>query len=377
LPAPSTPTLRKENELPELVLFVIGSTRKNSEWYKGSLADVYGLTILSVAYPLFPVGPDSSGGAEQILSLLDREIVRSGGRSLVIGATGSTVAGQLVATPSASGLMTDAAREDAHQQHRAAIKKTLDQQPVDLIHFHGLDFDSYAPDADVPMLATLHLPIAWYPPSAFARDNVRLICVSQSQAAGTGLPVVPNGIDIGRYGTAAKQDYLLWMGRICPEKGVHIALEVAHALDMHLLIAGPVHSFESHRNYFDQRVMPLLDEHRRYLGPAAGEEKSRLIAGARCLLIPSLVAETSSLVAMEAISSGTPVIAFSHGALPEVVDHRKTGFIVNSPSEMAEAVTRIGTISPEVCRSTATARFAASRMACDYFKLYSSLARSR
>ena len=295
----------------------------------------------------------------------------------MIGAAGSAITGQLIATPIANSLMTGSVRDEAHREHRAAIDRALHEQRVDLIHFHGLDFDNYVPEGDVPMVATLHLPLAWYRPSALARHDVRLICVSESQAAGSGLSFVRNGIDIGRFETAAKQDYLLWMGRICPEKGVHIALEVAHALEMPLLVAGPVHAFESHQSYFANEVMPLLDDQRRYLGSVAGEEKSRLISAARCVLIPSLVAETSSLVAMEAISSGTPVVAFANGALPEVVDHGRTGLIVRSQSEMAESVMRIGTISSHFCRSIATAKFAASRMARDYFKIYSSLVRSR
>jgi glycosyltransferase involved in cell wall biosynthesis len=94
---------------------------------------------------------------------------------------------------------------------------------------------------------------------------------------------------------------------------------------------------------------------------------------AKCLLIPSLVAETSSLVAMEAMSSGTPVIAFRSGALPEVVQHGVTGFIVDSPHEMAASTEKLDAISPETCREEARTRFDASKMVRDYIKLYDSL----
>jgi glycosyltransferase involved in cell wall biosynthesis len=163
------------------------------------------------------------------------------------------------------------------------------------------------------------------------------------------------------------------LGRICPEKGVHIALEVAHELDLPMVIAGPVHPFQDHQVYFSERVRPLLDDKRRYTGPVNLEQKIELLAGARCLLIPSLVAETSSLVAMEAISSGTPVVAFRSGALPEVVSHEVTGFIVESQDQMRDAVAHVGDISPEVCRETAITRFDALRMVDDYIKLYASL----
>jgi glycosyltransferase involved in cell wall biosynthesis len=335
------------------------------------------LCVLSVAYPLFPVGPDSSGGAEQILFLLDREIVRRGRRSLVIGASGSEISGQLIATAASNGLITDAVRADAHRQHRIAIETAIKEHDVDLIHFHGLDFDHHVPKTSLPMLVTLHLPLAWYSPAALARRDVLPICVSRSQAADTGFPVVSNGIDLARFNTAKKSDFLLWMGRICPEKGTHIALQVAHALSMPLVVAGPVHAFESHQTYFHDQVKPLLDRDRRCLGSVGGHEKYRLLAEARCVLIPSLVAETSSLVAMEAIASGTPVIAFPNGALPEIVDNGRTGFIVESESEMIEAVQKLDSISPDVCTSTAETRFDVRRMADDYFNVYASLVRSR
>lgn len=318
------------------------NVRHAIEWYK----DI--LTVLSVAYPLFPVGPDSAGGAEQILYLLDREIVRSGRRSLVVAKPDSSISGELV----------------------PSIEEALRENSIDLIHFHGLDFNDHVPETNVRMLATMHLPLAWYPQEALLRSGVEKICVSRAQASATGFPVVLNGIDVARFHTAPKRDYLLWMGRICPEKGVHIALEVARERDLPLYIAGPVHPFESHQEYFRDKVQPLFDSRRQYLGAVSGEHKNRLLAEASCLLIPSLVAETSSLVAMEAISSGTPVIAYGNGALPEVVDHGETGFIVHSQGEMSSALDRIGLISPEICRQTAEARFDASRMAQDYFNLY-------
>jgi glycosyltransferase involved in cell wall biosynthesis len=125
--------------------------------------------------------------------------------------------------------------------------------------------------------------------------------------------------------------------------------------------------------YFSEHVRPLLDDKRTYAGPVGLEQKLELLAGARCLLIPSLVAETSSLVAMEAISSGIPVVAFRSGALPEVVTHEVTGFIVDSQDEMREAVMHVAEISPDVCHETAKARFNASRMVDDYVRLYAAL----
>jgi glycosyltransferase involved in cell wall biosynthesis len=98
--------------------------------------------------------------------------------------------------------------------------------------------------------------------------------------------------------------------------------------------------------------------------------KRQLLADARCLLIPSTVAETSSLVAMEAFAAGTPVVAFGAGALPEIVEHGRNGFLVHDAHEMAEAIGKTAGLDPEACRSSARSRFSADRMVQRYFETY-------
>ncbi|MFL6416907.1 MAG: glycosyltransferase, partial [Bryobacteraceae bacterium] len=166
---------------------------------------------------------------------------------------------------------------------------------------------------------------------------------------------------------------LLWLGRICPEKGTHLALRVARQADVPLIVAGPVHPFAYHRDYFQREVQPLLDCQRVYVGPVDLDEKAKLLSSARALLIPSLAAETSSLVAMEAASSGTPVIAFRSGALPEIVRHESTGFIAEDVSGMIEWVKRTDDISPTRCREYALENFSSERMIEDYIRLYGDL----
>ncbi len=336
------------------------------------------MTILSVAYPLFAVGPDSGGGAEQILFLVERELARRGHHSIVVAAQGSRVSGELIETPAFDGQITDAVRASAQRVHFGCIQEALRGRSIDLIHFHGMDFYAYLPEARVQKLATLHLPLEWYPKSIFNLPDVELNCVSQAQADsapdGRKLPVVRNGIDVERYSAATgTRTFLLWIGRICPEKGVHIALRIAHRLDIPMVVAGPVHPFYDHQKYFSEQVEPLLDEQRRYAGPVGVEQKIDLFANAKCLLLPNLVAETSSLVAMEAIGSGTPVVAYRAGALPEVIEDRRTGFIVDSEEEMLKAVARVDEISAETCRSSARTRFDACRMAKEYLDLYGAM----
>lgn len=329
------------------------------------------MRILSVGYPLFPVAPDASGGAEQILLLLTQGLVRRGCESYVVAARGSKIAGQLVETPIVAGEITDAHRARAQKSHLNAINTALSKFSFDLIHFHGLDFHAYIPDTDVPMLGTLHLPLSWYPASVFEQRRVKLNCVSKAQAADTGLPVVMNGINVDRYRPAKRiGDYVLWLGRVCPEKGVHLALDAAKKAGVRLVVAGPVHPFALHQEYFRNEVEPRLDNERQYVGPVQGAAKERLLAEARCLAVTSLVAETCSLVAMEAISSGTPVVALNSGALPEILEQGLTGFVTDSIDEMSRLFAEAGKLSRTACRQYAREHFAASRMVSDYLALY-------
>ena len=119
-------------------------------------------------------------------------------------------------------------------------------------------------------------------------------------------------------------------------------------------------------------MQPKLDRLRRFLGPVGFRRKRRLLAGARCLLVPSVAPETSSLVAMEA-AAGTPVIAFPNGALGEIVEHERTGFLVNSFEELTTAITRAHEIEPETCRAVAHARFSEASMVERYIELYGRL----
>lgn len=333
------------------------------------------MRVLSVGYPLMPVGPDSGGGAEQILSLLERGLVDAGHESIVVAAEGSDTRSELIKTPAPAVEITDQTRQWAQGIHRAFIKQALKTRSIDLIHFHGLDFHCYIPQSNTPVLATLHLPVSWYPPWILNAPDLRLNCVSAAQAESAPgakrLPVVSNGVDLDRYARPRQNgEYCLVLARICPEKGIDIALRAAHLFDIPMLVAGPVHPFRDHQVYFAERVEPLLDAKRKYMGPVGINEKPGLLANARCLLIPSAVAETSSLVAMEALSAGTPVIAFRSGALPEVVEHGVTGLIIDSEDQIGNAWNSVAGIRPDTCRAQARLRFDSRRMVSEYMLLY-------
>jgi glycosyltransferase involved in cell wall biosynthesis len=127
-------------------------------------------------------------------------------------------------------------------------------------------------------------------------------------------------------------------------------------------------------DYFEREIVPRLRSVHRFLGPLELDRKRRFLANARCLLAPSLAPETSSLVAMEALSSGTPVVAFRAGALAEIVEHGKTGFLVDDERCMAEAIHAASQIRSEDCRAAACQRFSALRMTNRYLQVYGELA---
>jgi glycosyltransferase involved in cell wall biosynthesis len=343
------------------------------------------LTVLSVAYPFAPVGPDAVGGAEQVLSYLDRALTEAGHRSIVVAQEGSRTAGTLVAVPTEAGPLDEAAKHRAWERHRQAIVATLQRWPVDLVHLHGVDFHAYLPPAGVPTLATLHLPTAWYLQEALSpnRPDTWLHCVGRAQheacpKSANLLPPIENGVPTAALAARhAKRRLALFLGRICPEKGVHLALEAARRSDISLLVAGEVFAYAAHKRYFDEEVRPRLDSRRRFIGPVGFARKRRLLTAAQCLLVPSLAPETSSLVAREALACGTPVVGFPNGALPETIEHGRTGFLVDTIDAMAEAIRRSATLDPHLCRATAERRFSLDGMTRRYLDLYDRLERSR
>ena len=344
------------------------------------------LTVLGVAYPFAPVGADAVGGAEQVLAQLDAALVAAGHRSIVAAAAGSRVAGQLVATEAPGAPFDDAQRVRTWDAHRAAIAQVLAAEHVDVVHMHGIDFHAYLPPPGrVPILVTLHLPPSWYPEEVFSdtREDVHLHCVSRTQhrACPPGarlLPPIPNGVPVeALQSRCSKRRFALALGRICPEKNLHEALDAGLAAGMPVLLGGQVFPYEAHERYFRERIVPRLDGMRRFLGPLDFRRKRRLLTAARSLLVPTLAPETASLVAMEALACGTPVVAYASGALPEIVQHGETGFLVHDTVGMAAAIAECDRISPELCRAIARERFSASRMAKDYLDVYHRLAGHR
>ena len=338
-------------------------------------------TILSIAYPFARVGPAAVGGAEQILTSLEADLAARGFSSVVLAREGSAAAGTLVETRVPDGTLTPELRQTVTHAHAENLHRVLATHPIDLVHMHGIDFADYPVPAPTPVLVTLHLPPSWYPEAIWhLPPHYHLQCVSETQRLACPphlrdrLPVIPNGVPIPeRPSVLTKRRFALMLARICPEKNLHAGLDAARLAGMPVLLGGEVFPYEDHLRYLREQIRPRLHAGARWPGALNGRRKQRLLEAAHCLLLPTLAPETSSLVAMEAIAAGTPVIAFPSGAIPEIVDHGQTGFLVRDTDEMAAAITQVASLDPALCRTIARARFPLSRMVDRYTDLYRQL----
>lgn len=342
------------------------------------------LTVLQVGYALAPVGRDAAGGAEQVLTELDAALVAAGHQSVVIAPEGSRCRGTLIPLPPVPNDIDAGTQARAAERCRSRMAAVLAAHPVDVVHLHGVDCSYYLPPDDVPTLISLHLPIDWYPPDLFARaHSAWLACVSNAQRrtlprSGRRIVTITNGVEVE---TLPRHDvrrrrFALMLGRVCPEKGFHVGIEAARQAEIPLVLAGRVFPYASHRGYFETAVKPHIDGRAvRWVGPIGLTKKRRLLSQAECVIVPSTAPETSSLVVMEALACGTPAIVSPAGALPELIDDGRTGFVASTVAEMAAAIRNVPQLSAQACIEAARSRFDVRRMRDRYLALYSRIAR--
>ena len=348
------------------------------------------LRILYVAYPLACVSLESAGGAEQMLYVTEREMLLRGHSTTVAACSGSQITGDLF--PTGRVPSEPDGFEQRNAEHTARVLEFLHSRecsahPFDLAHDKSGTFWPKAGVVDVAVLATLHLPRRFYSPQMFKNipTNVFFNCVSESQArwfadVGNVMGVVQNGIQLEQFSPAnVRGDYLLWVGRLCYEKGAHLAIQAAQRAGLPLVLAGQIYPFSHHQEYFEREIAPHLEAPGtsvRFIDSPTADQKRTLLLAARAVLVPSLAEETSSLIAMEAAASGTPVIAFKRGALPDIVAEGVTGFLVDSAEEMAATVPSIRHIKPTLCRRHAEVHYSSKRMADEYERLYAAVVRA-
>lgn len=249
------------------------------------------------------------------------------------------------------------------------------QDEFDIIHDHN-DYFSLptAIIAHTPVVMTLHGAFTTTKARIFERLN-KPYFVSISNAQRKSMPNlnyignVYNGLNFTSYPFSKKDDgYLLFVGRIDPEKGVDKAIEVAEFLDLPLIIAAKLDYM--FRDYFEEKIKSNLNDRIKWIGEIETEERNNLMSKAICVLHPITWKEPFGLTMIESMACGAPVVAFNRGSVPEIVKDGKTGYIVEDTMEMVNAVRQIHKISREDCRKYALKKFNSRKMAEGYEKTY-------
>lgn len=327
-----------------------------------------------LAPPWIPVPPPRYGGTEQVLDALARGLAALGHDVLLFTVGDSTC-------PVPRRWLFEHPPEDpgtSAEDAAHALAGYAALRGVDVIHDHTVvgPLTAAAAAARAPVVATCHgeltPPLRRVYADIAARASVVAISADQ-RATAPEVPVravIPHGVDLDRHPVGpGGGGYLLFVGRMSPSKGVETAVRVARAAGRPLRIVTKMREAQEHR-YFERRVRPLLGRDAEVLGEVALADRVALLRHADALLNPIVWHEPFGLVMPEALACGTPVLAFPHGAAPEIVDDGRTGFLCRDEADMVEAVGRLGRIERATCRAVAEARFSLQRMARDYAALY-------
>ena len=345
------------------------------------------LSIALVSSPWYPVPPEGYGGVELVVSLLSAGLRQRGHQVHLFGAEGSG-GGTIVCAPKEwredLGRPQMSRREAAYagRVYRRLRELADTEGPVDVIHENsgmvGLLAAQYQGLAHV--VHTVHGPLDESERTAY--DSVvgeaGLVAISQNQRDSTPdlkwVGMVHNAVDIDSLAlgsSEAAEPYLLVLARVCPEKGQHLAVEVARRVGMKLVLAGKIENTAESVDYYRRLVLPHIDGHRVvHLLNVAGAEKAELLAHASALLAPITWHEPFGLSIVEAMASGTPAIALNLGAVRELIEDGRTGYVVEDIDAMAEAVHLARDIDPVSCALRARQLFSPSVMVQRYLDIY-------
>ena len=331
--------------------------------------------------PLFEsVPPQSYGGTERVVSYLTEELVRQGHDVTLFASGDSVTRAELVAVTDRSLRLSNSCADHLayHILMLEAVARRADE--FDLIHYH-IDYLHYPLSRRLESVhvTTLHGRLDLPDLVPLYQEFPEMPVVSISDAQREPLPwvnwvaTVHHGLPHDLYSFSADPgDYLAFVGRISPEKRVDRAIEIARRAGIPLKIAAKIDAVD--RVYFEQQIRPLLDDPLvEYLGEVGDREKDALLRGAAALLFPIDWPEPFGLVMIEAMACGTPVIAYNHGSVPEIITEGVSGFVVSSIAEAVAAVRKVPALSRRGVRAEFDARFTVDRMARDYVSLYEQL----
>jgi glycosyltransferase involved in cell wall biosynthesis len=350
------------------------------------------MRIAQVAPPFESVPPARYGGTERVIATLTEELVRRGHEVTLFASADSRTSARLVPVV-----------DEALWHHTppytdfipfwamvlGQLCRELDR--FDVVHSH-LDYFGYplARSAPCPVVTTLHGRLD-RPELERLHEHftdVPLVSISDAQRRpaphANWVATVYHGIELEEFTFNPRRgDYLAFLGRISPDKGVDAAIRVARRAGLPLRIAArkplpykQVPEFRRDWEYYEDEVLPLLQGRQvELIGQVSGPEKDELLRNAAALLFPIRWPEPFGLVMVEALACGTPVLAFRNGSVPEVLEHGVTGFIGESEDDLVEAIGRLEEIDRARCRAEAERRFSPAAMADQYERVYEQLIR--
>ena len=335
------------------------------------------MRLAHIAPPWIPVPPATYGGTELMVDLLVRGLRRKDFDIVVFCSGDSRLEAPKAGPFSRSFWPPEKFSENLHLSYAWSF---LRDDPATLIHSHLENAAGFwqAAETRQPLVITLHTPITDIKREYLLHfPGVHLVAVSEFQRrrlqGHPRLQVIPHGLDLAAYHRPVpKEDFMLFLGRIYPEKGLHTAIAAALAAEVTLVCAGPV--FPPDQAYFDTEISPYLDNRRIiYVGPADFNRKLELLGQARALLLPLEVDEAFGLVMLEAMACGTPVVAYERGAAAEVVVHGETGYVARNFAELLAGIEAVADIDPDMCRQHVARNFSLDGMVEAYIALYNSI----
>jgi glycosyltransferase involved in cell wall biosynthesis len=340
------------------------------------------LRIAIVAPPWFRIPPGAYGGIEWMNHWLVEGLTERGHDVTLVGVDKTETSARFIQThdEAPSERIGESFPEAIHA---AVVANTLEDLEVDVVHDNSVAGPLLAFGRPAPTVLTAHGPVGgeigrYYELISAA---VHMVAISYAQRGMapqlSWVATVHNAIPVEQYPFRAdKEDFLLWLGRMNPEKAPHLAIDVARAVGRPIVLAGKC-TEPAEKRYFEAEVEPRLGKDVDWTGEADTERKKDLLERAHCFVFPIQWHEPFGIVMVEAMACGTPVVALNAGSVPEVVHDGVTGFVRDDVDGLAKAVEKVGEIDARACREHVESNFSVPAMVDGYEAVFRAVVEGR